>query len=78
MKNVDRSTKQFTISDQDLYDQIASKAYELYQQRGELPGHALEDWLMAERAVHDELLHGPLSDVPARAEAEYPGEADRV
>ena len=34
--------------------------------------------LVAERAVHDELRHGPLSDVPGRAAADYPDEADHV
>lgn len=27
------------------------KAYELYEKRGKRPGHALDDWLEAERIV---------------------------
>jgi hypothetical protein len=29
-------------------DQIRRRAYEIYQERGGLPGHELEDWLQAE------------------------------
>jgi hypothetical protein len=29
-------------------DQIRRRAYEIYQGRGGLPGHELEDWLQAE------------------------------
>ena len=31
---------------------IATKAYELYEQRGRIDGHALEDWLKAEAIVN--------------------------
>lgn len=30
---------------------IALRAYELYLQRGEINGHAKEDWLQAEREI---------------------------
>jgi hypothetical protein len=52
------------ISDQELYERVARKAYELYQQRGEAPGDDLADWLLAERLVQEELLHGPVPDEP--------------
>jgi hypothetical protein len=29
-------------------DQIRRRAYEIYRERGGLPGHELEDWLQAE------------------------------
>lgn len=32
-------------------DQIAQKAYELYEKRGRTPGNDLQDWLEAERQV---------------------------
>lgn len=32
-------------------NRIAMKAYELYEQRGCLDGHALEDWLKAETII---------------------------
>jgi hypothetical protein len=32
-------------------DRIAERAYELYEQRGCLDGHALEDWTQAEREI---------------------------
>ena len=53
-----------TLSDEELYEQVARKAYELYQQRGEEHGHDFEDWLTAERLVQEELLHGPLPEEP--------------
>jgi hypothetical protein len=53
-----------TIGDEELYQRVARKAYELYQQRGEKAGHDMEDWLTAERLVRDELLHGPLPEEP--------------
>jgi Protein of unknown function (DUF2934) len=31
-----------------IEDRIRLRAYELYEQRGKYPGHALEDWLQAE------------------------------
>lgn len=36
---------------EDLYNQIAKKAHELYEQRGCVPGHDIEDWLEAERIL---------------------------
>lgn len=58
------SAPRLTISDDELYERVARKAYELYQQRGEEHGHDLEDWLTAERLVQQELLHGPLPEEP--------------
>ncbi len=34
-------------------DEVARRAYELYQARGAQPGHALEDWLDAEQEVNN-------------------------
>jgi hypothetical protein len=34
-----------------LQDKIARRAYEHYEERGRKPGHALYDWLRAEREV---------------------------
>ena len=31
------------------HDEIAQRAYQLYQQRGGEPGHEEDDWLQAER-----------------------------
>lgn len=30
---------------------VQQRAYELYQKRGQEPGHELEDWLQAERDI---------------------------
>lgn len=59
---------QLTLSDEELYDRVACKAYELYQQRGEDHGHDLQDWLTAERLVQEELRHGPLPEEPVMEE----------
>ena len=32
-------------------DDIARRAYELYEQRGRAPGQAWDDWLLAEREL---------------------------
>jgi hypothetical protein len=53
-----------TISDEELYERVTRKAYELYQQRAEEPSHDLEDWLTAEQLVKEELLHGPVLEDP--------------
>jgi hypothetical protein len=37
-------------------EEIRRRAYEIYLERGEQPGHDLDDWLQAER----ELEHGVL------------------
>ncbi len=56
------------IRDENLYERVAQKAYELYQERGEEPGHDHEDWLTAERLVQEELLHGPVPEEPLSVE----------
>ena len=38
----------------DLTPQIATRAYELYEQRGRRSGQADQDWLQAERKIRDE------------------------
>ena len=53
-----------TISDADLYERVAERAYELYLARGEDHGHDLADWFTAEQLVKEELLHGPVSEEP--------------
>jgi hypothetical protein len=35
----------------DVTPQIATRAYELYEQRGRREGHAVQDWLEAEREI---------------------------
>lgn len=37
-----------------LHERIARRAYELYEQRGQSPGHELDDWLEAEHLVRAE------------------------
>jgi hypothetical protein len=35
-------------------EQIARRAYELYLNRGQTPGHELEDWLQAKRELSED------------------------
>lgn len=39
-----------------LDDQIRRRAYEIYLERGEQPGHDLEDWFQAERELEGGVL----------------------
>jgi hypothetical protein len=38
----------------DLHGRIERRAYDLYERRGCVSGHELEDWLEAERQVREE------------------------
>ncbi len=38
-----------------MWDRIAQKAYELWEERGRRAGHDLEDWLDAETIVMEEI-----------------------
>jgi len=38
-----------------MWDQIAKKAYELWEERGRREGHDLEDWFDAEVEVMEEI-----------------------
>lgn len=46
-----KKTKQTEPSSQELYRMIELKAYELYAQRGYVPGSDVEDWVKAESLV---------------------------
>ena len=67
-KTVTTPSQRLRVSDQELYARVARKAHELYQQRGEAPGHDLDDWLLAERLVREELLSGPVPEEPQLAD----------
>jgi hypothetical protein len=41
----------------DLAPQIAKQAYALYEEHGHHDGHAVEDWLQAERKIRTDQLH---------------------
>jgi hypothetical protein len=43
------------MSKEDLNALIAKKSYELYEKRGRKPGHAMDDWLEAERIIKSKL-----------------------
>jgi hypothetical protein len=42
---------------QPAQDEIARRAYELYLQRGSVPGHETDDWLQAEAELSAEGAH---------------------
>ena len=44
-----------TMSKEDVNALIAKKAYELYEKRGRKQGHAMQDWLEAEKIVKGKL-----------------------
>lgn len=54
-------------------DQIEVRAYEIYLQRGAEDGHALEDWLTAERQLNEEPAQRRLSSAKATAAASASG-----
>jgi hypothetical protein len=41
----------------DITPQIARRAYELYEQEGRHDGHAVQDWMQAEREIRKEVPH---------------------
>jgi len=51
---LDRSSNP-SITNEDLGKLITKKAYELYEKRGRKPGHAMDDWLEAERIIKGKL-----------------------
>jgi hypothetical protein len=58
------------LHDEQVLGMISRRAYEIYQDRGEEPGHDREDWLRAESEVLDELIEKELRgrlelDLPA-------------
>ena len=42
---------ELAVSEQELRERIAQRAYDFYQNRGETHGRDVEDWLEAERLV---------------------------
>jgi len=57
------------LSDTDIHERIAHKAYELYLQRGSEHGYDLDDWLTAECSVQEALLPTPATKPKSKAAA---------
>jgi hypothetical protein len=51
VKRVDTVSGEPRALEAPSHDEIAARAYELYQRRGEAHGQDLEDWLLAEREL---------------------------
>lgn len=58
--NLDKAASQTgsraSASKDQITDLIRKKAYELYEKRGKKSGHAMSDWLEAERIVKQKML----------------------
>jgi len=71
---LNNSTEEISNQFSQVYDVITRKAFDIFESRGRVPGHELEDWLLAE----SELLHPvPLNITESNDEyivrAEVPG-----
>ena len=55
------------LSDSDIHERIAHKAYELYLQRGREHGYDLDDWLTAECSVQEALPSPPAAKPKSKA-----------
>ncbi len=51
MPQIDSAHSQPVSPQDDVQARIANRAYALYAERGYRPGHALDDWLEAEREI---------------------------
>src|SRR5258705_9232152 len=50
-RQVRSETGKGSISSDHAIELIRARAYRLFQSRGQQPGHALDDWLQAEREI---------------------------
>lgn len=59
MKNKNKEHRSSIDENDPNQDEVARRAYELYQARGGEPGHEVEDWLHAEQEVnnHGQVVH---------------------
>jgi sigma54-dependent transcription regulator len=59
MKNRNRDPQLSQGGNHAGQDEVARRAYELYQARGQEPGRELDDWLQAEREIsqYREVVH---------------------
>jgi hypothetical protein len=64
MKNRNREPQQSRDENHSHSEEVARRAYELYEARGGEPGHEFEDWLQAEREINTQ------SKLAHRAEVE--------
>lgn len=51
------SRRQASAAHEPTRENIEQRAYEIYLARGATGGHALEDWLQAERELHENTVH---------------------
>jgi hypothetical protein len=64
--NEDPSTNQPDKHSHDFHARISERAYALYEEHGRKDGHALEDWLEAERQVINQGLSQDVETVGQR------------
>jgi hypothetical protein len=58
-------------------DEIARRAYELYLQRGSVPGHETDDWLQAETELATASVEGDASESPPPSRRSETGSSRR-
>lgn len=54
MKHTSKANQPSSTENNPNQNEVARRAYELYQARGGEPGHEIEDWLSAEQEVNKE------------------------
>jgi hypothetical protein len=54
IKTMENNTKKgnFTM---DIHEEITKKAYEIWEQKGRIPGHELDNWFEAKKLVEENL-----------------------
>jgi hypothetical protein len=60
------------LNDEQIRDMISRRAYKIYEDRGEEPGHDHEDWLAAESEILDELIEEELHRRPEVDPSDFP------
>jgi hypothetical protein len=54
-----------------LQKKIQERAYDLFRQRGSKPGHAMEDWIRAEKEITSQKAAFESKSAPARPVESY-------
>jgi len=57
------------LNGQPTHEEIAQRAYALFERNGKLPGHEMENWLQAEAQLMADRKHAVESRSGSRAEA---------
>jgi DUF2934 family protein len=58
------------LNDQNVYERISQRAYELYERRGGEPGRDVEDWIQAENEILSPLIEEAIHRAAKAAETQ--------